>query len=459
VLPFRVLRPDPETDFLAFSLPDAITTSLSGFGSLVVRSSAAAARYSGVAPDLKALAAEADVDRVVTGTLLRAGDQLQATAQLVEAPGGTLLTSHTVKASLGDLFQLQDEIARRVVEALSLPLTGSTPSPDRPRDAGAYALYLKANELARRYEKLAEARDVYQQCVERDPKFAPAWAQLGRAYRVVGKYIDASGDPLARSEEALRTALELNPRLAVAHKYLAALEADTGHAIQAMTRLLNEASRHGNDPELFAGLVHACRYCGLYDQSMAAHQEARRLDPNVPTSIEQTIHMTADFETYFGLGHEPPATGGDEVIRVVSLGLVGRLEEARAELIHLEHTRRIPAFQPWLKFLMAWLERRPDEMRTRRDALNDLLIMGDPEATFQEAWLFCDAGDAEHGLEMMRRSIEREYLPVPTLKKARAFDRLRGTGSFDALLGQAEAGRDRALTAFREAGGDRLLGL
>ena len=124
VLPFRVLRPDPETDFLAFSLPDAIATSLSGIGSLVVRSSATAARFAGEAPDLKALAAEADVDRVVMGTLLRSGDQLRATAQLVEAPGGTLLTSHTVQSSLGDLFRLQDDIARRVVEALSLPLGG-----------------------------------------------------------------------------------------------------------------------------------------------------------------------------------------------------------------------------------------------------------------------------------------------------------------------------------------------
>ena len=124
VLPFRVLRPDPETDFLAFSLPDAIATSLSGIGSLIVRSSATAARFAGEAPDLKALAAEADVDRVVMGTLLRSGDQLRAAAQLVEAPGGTLLTSHTVQSSLGDLFRLQDDIARRVVEALSLPLTG-----------------------------------------------------------------------------------------------------------------------------------------------------------------------------------------------------------------------------------------------------------------------------------------------------------------------------------------------
>jgi serine/threonine protein kinase len=69
VLPFRVLRPDPETDFLAFSLPDAIATSLSGIGSLVLRSSAVAARFAGETLDLKALAAEADVDRVVMGTL------------------------------------------------------------------------------------------------------------------------------------------------------------------------------------------------------------------------------------------------------------------------------------------------------------------------------------------------------------------------------------------------------
>src|SRR4029078_5000409 len=88
VLPFRVLRPDPETDFLAFSLPDAIAPSLYGIRSLVVRSSAAGARFAGEAPDFKKLAAEMDVDRVVMGTLLRAGDQLRASTQLVEAPGG-----------------------------------------------------------------------------------------------------------------------------------------------------------------------------------------------------------------------------------------------------------------------------------------------------------------------------------------------------------------------------------
>ena len=171
VLPFRMLRADPETDFLAFSLPDAITTSLAGIGSLVVRSSATAARFANETPDFKALAAEAGVDRVVSGTILRAGNELRAHVQLVEAPGGTVITSHSVQAPLGDLFQLQDDLARRVVEALALPLGGAhaSPSPDAPASARAYELYLRGNEIGRGYSGAVQARDLYERSVALDP--------------------------------------------------------------------------------------------------------------------------------------------------------------------------------------------------------------------------------------------------------------------------------------------------
>src|SRR5207245_10713078 len=95
VLPFRVLRPDPETDFLAFSLPDAITSSLSGLEALIVRSSLAAARFAGEALDLKTIAVEADVDVVLTGTLLPSGGQLRVSTQLMETPSGALIWSKT----------------------------------------------------------------------------------------------------------------------------------------------------------------------------------------------------------------------------------------------------------------------------------------------------------------------------------------------------------------------------
>jgi serine/threonine protein kinase/tetratricopeptide (TPR) repeat protein len=460
VLPFRILRADAETDFLAFSLPDAIATSLTRIESLVVRSSATAARFAGDAPDLKALAAEADVDRVVMGTLLRSGDQVRATAQLVEAPGGTLLTSHTVQSSLGDLFRLQDDIARRVVEALALPLGGGgdSPTPEAPHNARAYALYLQANELGRVYVRLPQARDLYQQCVELDPTFAPAWAQLGRCHRVIGKFIDESVDGAALAQEAFRRALELDPRLSLAHKFYAHLEAETGRPRGALVRLLGEAGRHGNDPELFAGLVHACRYCGLFEESIAADAEARRLDPNVPTSVEQTIMMTGDIDRLMTLERRSPGPGGDGVIRVIGLGMAGRGDEARRILGELRQGTQVPAFVSYAGSLEAWLDGRTADMFAGVLALGALKIMDDPEAIFQGGWLLCDVGEAERGLAELRRAVAKGYTVVPTLAGSRAFDALRSDSAFQELLEEAEAGRQQALAAFREAGGERLLG-
>jgi serine/threonine protein kinase/tetratricopeptide (TPR) repeat protein len=459
VLPFRVLRPDPETDFLAFSLPDAITTSLSGRGSIIVRSSAMAARFAGESPDLQALASSADVDRVVTGTLLRAGDQLRVTAQLVEAPSGTLLTSQTVQSSLGDLFRLQDELARRVVTALALPLSGGVapPTPDVPHDARAYELYLRANEQARTYAGLTSARELYERCLERDPRFAPAWAHLGRCHRVIGKLIDGSPESEARAEGALRRALELNPSLPVAHKFYANLEADMGHAERAVVRLLGAASRHGNDPELFVGLVHALRYCGLFEESAAAHTEATRLDPHVPTSIELTDLMRGDLDRH--LAAPPPVTlDDDRFTRIMGLGVSGRLDEARALLPEERQIARIPVLALRVACLRAWLDRRPEAMLRVWSALGAFKVQDDPEANFHVGWMLCEVGEQEHGLALLGRAVARGYFAASTLAAAGAFAPLRNEAAFLALLREADAGRLRALAAFREGGGEALLG-
>ena len=121
-LPFRSLKEDEETAFLAHSLPDAISNSLSGIDHLIVRSSMLATRFAATA-DLRQIATDAGVDAILAGSLMRMGNRLRLTCQLVEAPSGTVLWSETLNSPLQDLFTIEEELCKKIVQALLLPLT------------------------------------------------------------------------------------------------------------------------------------------------------------------------------------------------------------------------------------------------------------------------------------------------------------------------------------------------
>ena len=109
----------------------------------------------------------------------------------------------------------------------------------------------------------------------------------------------------------------------------------------------------------------------------------------------------------------------------------------------------------------AWTDdddRRPVEMMVSRTAIGNLKIMDDPEAIFQEAWLFCDVGELERGLGLLQRSVARGYFVAQTLSDSQSFDALRSEPAFQELLAESRAGREQALAAFRDGGGERLLG-
>ena len=199
----------PRSSSLPPACPEAITASLSGLETLTVRSTAAGARFAGDTPDLKAIATEAGVDVVLLGTLLRAGNQVRVSTQLVEAPGGTVVISRNAQVALTDIFQLQDELTRQIVDALALPLSArdrralrhdvSRPSrglsalPARQPHRRGLVQPGPARHRARPLSAVRRAR----------PEYAPAWARLGRVHRVMAKYGygDASED-IQRAEEA-----------------------------------------------------------------------------------------------------------------------------------------------------------------------------------------------------------------------------------------------------------------
>ncbi len=146
---------------------------------------------------------------------------------------------------------------------------------------------------------MVNARSLYEQCLELDQNFAPAWAHLGRCHRVIGKFIDPTPDSDRRAEDAFIRAIALEPAALDRAQVLREPRGRDRPRRDAIVRLLSEATRHGNDPELFAGLVHACRYAGLFEESLAAHAEARRLDPNI-TSFQQTLMMNGDIDRLVG---------------------------------------------------------------------------------------------------------------------------------------------------------------
>ncbi|MFB3826718.1 MAG: protein kinase [Bryobacteraceae bacterium] len=455
VLPFRMLRPDPNIDFLGFSLADAITVSLSGLQSLLVRSTMTAAKYANEA-DLKNVARETEVDLVLTGSLLSAGDQIRISTQLVDAATGTLCWSQTSQGSLRDIFELQDQVVQRVAGSLSLSLSGRDAENlhrDVPASPAAYEYYLRANQLSYDYNHLTVARDLYLRSVEEDPNYAPAWARLGRCCRVIGKFGQDTGS-FHRAEAAFRRALEINPELPLAHNLVAQLESDLGRAQEVMMRLLERARHHGSDPELFAGLTHVCRFCGLLDASLAAHEYARRLDPQVQTSITNT------YIARFELEHALETSRGVHLyVAPLALIMLGRREEAARHCREFDASKspHAPVRCIFASIFALAEGRHADALKATREAIAG--ISHGPEELYYFARHLAYLGEPAEAVPVLARAVDQGFFCYPAFAADPWLDSLRGMPEFRAVLKTARERHLEAAGAFAQAGGARLLGM
>jgi serine/threonine protein kinase/tetratricopeptide (TPR) repeat protein len=456
VLPFRMLRPSEDIQFLAYSLPEAITVSLAGLENLVVRSSLVASRYSTDAVDLQTIAREAEVDVVLTGALLNVGEQLRITTQLAEVPSGTLLWSHSAQATTRELLELHDDLVRRVVESVLPSLTvqeHQSLQHDRPTSPTVYQFYLQANELSRRWENLPAAIELYERCVGMDASYAPAWARLGWARWLWDKYNVGSVEGLRTADEAFQTALRLNPNLTLAHNRYTHLQVDQGRSLEAMKRLLDRAHQRRSDAELFAGLGHVCRYCGLLQPALAAHQEARRLDPLIPTSVNHTYFMLGDYQRALETSQSDYGYG-----KALVLGMLGRMEEAVATL------RQVELDKPWRLGLLYVISLRALLQGKREESLEaseELMkaTFRDPEGMYYLARQLSYLKEEAPALDMLSRAIDNGFFCYPAMVRDPWLDALRARTEFTALLRKAHRLHGEATIAFLEAGGGALLGL
>jgi eukaryotic-like serine/threonine-protein kinase len=453
-LPLRILRSDAETDFLAFALPEAITTTLAGVGSIIVRSSAVAARVDELDP--KTLAAEADVDVALTGTLLRAGDQIRVMWQLVELPSGAVICSQSSQITMADVFEMQDRLTQRIVEALQLPLSEREERlvrRDVPATPRAHEFYLRATQQGESPEGWMIARDLYERALEEDPRYAPAWARLARMHLLLGKYGTDSATQYDLAESAARHALELNPDLPIAHHAFAHIAVVKGIPLEAMLRLLDAVGRGSNDPAVFAGLVTVFRFCGLLDASAAAHEQARHLDPNVSTSAAHTYWMMGRFEEALA-AVDPDRDMGDAAFIYESMG---RIEDAIA--VYEDRRRRVAASRS--ETLMTFFQAFDATLHGRAEIALPLfdqhVNFPDPEGLYYMARALARLGSHEKALDRLDRAERGGFFCYPFFVRDPWLDPLRANARFSEILRRAESNMRSARRAFEEHHASRVL--
>ncbi|MGZ8853958.1 MAG: tetratricopeptide repeat protein, partial [Thermoanaerobaculia bacterium] len=398
-------------------------------------------------PDLKAVAEEAGVDWIVTGSVLRAGEQLRVNSQLVEAATGSVLWSGSLDAPVTDIFQIQDDLTGRIVASLKTPLNEREQRNlhhDVPASALGYELFLRANQQGHGTSEWLIARDLYLRALDEDPGFAPAYARLGRIQWLLAKYTGEGEDNWTLAEKSLRRALELNPDHAPAHRIFAELETDLGRAPDALDRLLERLRVRPNDPELYAALLKVLRYCGLLEESLAADRRGRELDPKIGSSVVHTYIQLGRYEEAL---HFEDRRGDIGYVDPLILGLLG--EEARAlrsirdSLSHQTDSR----LRAYLESLRAGIERNPEGVRI---AAQKLRTVRDPEALYYTARALIHAGEIAEGLDFLEKAIPG-FSSVPMIERDPWLEPVRADSRFQRLLEAAKARQKSAADRVRHS--------
>lgn len=227
VLPLKNLSGNPADQYFADGMTDELITNLAKISALRVSSYTSVSQYKTTSKPLPQIAQELQVDGIVEGSVLRSGDQVRITAQLIYAPRDQHLWAEEYQRYLRDVLYLQREVARDIAEQVRVTLTPN----ERTRlatagavDPVAYESYLRGRSFwnQRSEASLLQAIDQFNKAIEVDPGYAPAYSGLADCYTTLGylSYLDPL-DAFPRARDAAGKALELDPSLAEAHASLA----------------------------------------------------------------------------------------------------------------------------------------------------------------------------------------------------------------------------------------------
>ncbi len=286
VLPFLNLSPDTANEYFSDGVTEEIITALSKLKDLSVVSRSATFRYKGADVDPREVGRELGVTAILEGSVRREGDQVRITAQLIDVADGFHIWSENFDRRYADIFELQDDVARRIAGALQINLTESDVAAleRRPTEnLEAYELYSKARGEFYKYtpEGNAAAIALYEQALAIDENYALALAGLSMCQT---QYINSNWSDdeswLEKAEVSARRALAIDPQLAEAHFALGfiheqRLEYERMAEEMSAVLAINPNHAHAHDSQ---GDV-LWRHRGQLDSALAVYDVALRLDP------------------------------------------------------------------------------------------------------------------------------------------------------------------------------------
>ena len=447
VLPFVNASPDRENEYLSDGITDELINALAKVDGLRVASRTSVFALKGKPQDVRAIGALLGAAWVLDGTLRRSGDRLRITAQLSSTEDGQLLWSERFDRTLADVFAIQEEIARTIVDTLRVAQFAAfaAPSPKRhTENITAYGLYLRGRYAwnTRTQEGITEAIRYFEQAIAEDPRYAPAYTGLADSYALQLDYRSVPvAEGFALAKQYARKALELDETVAETHASLAwslfIYDWDWEGAGREFRRALELDPRYATAHQWYAFWLTAR---GRLDEALVEAHTALELDP-ASVSIRRSVgwvyyyarrYDQARYHMARAVAMNPTAA---ETYRVLGLLLAQQDQWNEAERV-LREGMTLPGAATYtaaaLGYVLARAGRRTEaegllaelEAQRRRDYVSPVAF----------ATLYLGLDDHERALDWTERALEERRGWLAYLRVNPLLDPLRGQPRFEAMI-------------------------
>jgi TolB-like protein/DNA-binding winged helix-turn-helix (wHTH) protein/tetratricopeptide (TPR) repeat protein len=447
VLPLKNLSGDPSQEYFSDSMTDELITQLAKISSLNVASAGSVVRYKNTSASAAEIGRELKVDAFLTGSVIRTGDKIRVSAQLIDARTDRHIWAEDYQGDLRDVLVLQNDIATAIAHSVKVkvaPADSPTVSVPRQVDPRAYDAYIRGRgywirsntptEVPGDVEKSGE---FFQQAIQYDPSFARAYSGLADYYGVQAAYgVMPAAEGWRKSEEASRKALALDDRLAEAHCSLASkmmyYDWDWKGAERELLRGLESDPHYAALHNLYS---HLLSYTGRFDQSIVEAHKAEELDPlGQRVAVQRALRFSRRFDLFLV---EVDKTFAQDPARIhKERAAVYKARKQHAEEVHeTDQELRIEGCATCADRLATAYERKgyTGWLQERLNRLNEISKDGH-SMSFQHAELYAAMGNTNMAMHYLEQGYREHTVELVRLKVNPAYDDMRADPQFQDLI-------------------------